>query len=147
MRRLAIAVMAMGALLGLGASGASAQDAPADPAVTVDGAAGLAPVDVFEVSGLVDDIVAEEISKAITRAETDDAQALILQLNSTQAVVSDERMVDPRRAAARRFGAGRSLGRSVRWPGPRPPRPTRARRSGVGHGTGGDSGTSVRRWS
>ena len=47
----------------------------------------LAPVDVFEVSGIIDPIVASEIELAIDRAEQNGAQALVLQLNSRSAVV------------------------------------------------------------
>ncbi len=101
MRRLAIALIAAGAVLGLGsgARGAGAEPATTDspPPSGVGSpssglAADLAPVDVFEVSGLLDGIVADEIGKAIDRAATDGAQALILQLNSKQAVISEQRM-------------------------------------------------------
>jgi membrane-bound serine protease (ClpP class) len=88
-RRLAITFLIAGAALGFGWGGDAAsaqQDEASDPA------AALAPVDVFEVSGLIDPILANEIEQAIDRAESNDAQALILQLNSRQAVVSRERM-------------------------------------------------------
>ena len=103
MRRLAIALLVAGAVLGLGAGGrAGAQTSPdEDPAVGTgagDAAAQLPSVDVFEVSGLLDGIVAEEIEAAIERAQTDGAQALVLQVNSKHAVVSDERMIELMRA-------------------------------------------------
>ena len=109
MRRLAIGLLAAGAVLGPGAgafagvgggqpvagaqqqgSGAFARAAAEEPTAADQ----LAPVDVFEVSGLLDGIVADEIGKAIDRAETDGAQALVLQVNSRQAVVSRDRMVE-----------------------------------------------------
>jgi membrane-bound serine protease (ClpP class) len=92
-RRLLIALVAAAAVFGLAPTGdgASAAGTPA-PDPGGDAAAGLAPVDVFEVSGIVDPIVAREIERAIERAETDGSQALILQLNSKQAVVSRDRM-------------------------------------------------------
>jgi membrane-bound serine protease (ClpP class) len=51
-------------------------------------------VDVLLVSGLFDEMVVDAIENAIDDAAADDAQALILQVNSRGAVVSDERMED-----------------------------------------------------
>jgi membrane-bound serine protease (ClpP class) len=45
------------------------------------------PVDVLQVSGLIDPIVVGAIDDAIDRAEADGAQALVLQVNSRGAVV------------------------------------------------------------
>ena len=70
-------------LLSLGAGHAHAQGTP-PPAE--------GPVDIVEVSGLVDDVVADDLTKAIDRAEAGGAQALIVQMNSKGAVVSPERM-------------------------------------------------------
>lgn len=89
MRRLLIAFAAVAAGVVLGAAPTSAQGV--EEPVSSD-AADLAPVDVFEVSGLVDAILVEEIGDAITRAETGDAQALILQMNTRGAVVSRSEM-------------------------------------------------------
>jgi membrane-bound serine protease (ClpP class) len=82
----------IGALVALGvavalfpAGSASAQEAP----VT-----GTAPVDVFEVSGLLDAPVADGIERAIDRAEADGAQALVLQMNSSDATVSRGRVAE-----------------------------------------------------
>ena len=80
MRRLLTAVLAAMAASALWASTAGAQDA--------SDASQLAPVDVFEVSGLIDDIMVDEIVEAIELASAGDAQALILQMNSRAAVVS-----------------------------------------------------------
>ncbi len=83
MRRLAIALLGAAACLGaLSASGhpAAAQGAADDPG----------PVDVLQVSGLVDPIVVDAIDQAIERSTEDGAQALILQVNSRGAVVSDD---------------------------------------------------------
>ncbi len=85
MRRLAIALLVAGAVLGfLSGSRAGAQTSVDVPS----------PVDVFEVSGLVDPILADQIDQAIDRAEENGSQALVLQLNSKQAVVSRERMAE-----------------------------------------------------
>jgi membrane-bound serine protease (ClpP class) len=85
-RRLAITLggllLSGAGLLGL-AGTASAQS-------TGDSAEG--PVDIVEVSGLVDQVVADELTKAIGRAADGGAQALVVQLNSKAAVVSSERM-------------------------------------------------------
>ena len=96
MRRLAIGLLTAAAVLGFGAGArADARAAAAAPVVAADpsnAASQLAPVDVFEVSGLLDGILADEIGKAIDRAETDGAQALVLQVNSKHAVISERQM-------------------------------------------------------
>ena len=56
------------------------------------GAEALAPVDVVEVSGLVDEIVADYIEESIDRSETNGAQAVILQMNTKGAVIDRARM-------------------------------------------------------
>lgn len=91
MRRLAITflVAPLAGLAGLSllSTVASANDesgaTPADE---------LAPVDVFEVTGLLDSVMVDAIEDAITTSEDNGSQALILQLNTGGAVVSDERM-------------------------------------------------------
>lgn len=64
-----------------------------DGGTSSDAASGLAPVDVVEVSGLIDEIAAQSIEKSLTRSESNGAQALILQMNTRGAVVTRERMV------------------------------------------------------
>jgi membrane-bound serine protease (ClpP class) len=81
LRRLAIALIALGAVLGL-ASAAQGQET------------GTPPVDVVEVSGLLDDVNADFVRRSIERAETDGAQALVLQMNSKDATVSREVVAD-----------------------------------------------------
>jgi membrane-bound serine protease (ClpP class) len=58
------------------------------------GADALAPVDVVEVSGIVDNIVAESIGDAIKRSQNNGAQAVVLQFNTKGAVVSRDRMAE-----------------------------------------------------
>lgn len=84
MRRLAIALVALGAVTGL-ASAARAQE----PATATPG-----PVDVIEVSGLLDEPLADFIERSIERAEADGAQALVLQMNTKGATVGRERMTE-----------------------------------------------------
>jgi membrane-bound serine protease (ClpP class) len=96
-RRLAILFMATGAVLGFSGSAHASTDTavPNETEVTTSfesGAVGLAPVDVLQVSGLMDDIIVEEIERAIERAESNGAQALVLQLNSKAAVVGRDTM-------------------------------------------------------
>jgi membrane-bound serine protease (ClpP class) len=57
-------------------------------------AAELMPVDVQEVSGLLDGIQADAIEKALVRSAGSGAQALILQVNTRGAVISRARMVE-----------------------------------------------------
>lgn len=71
----------MGVLSANGASAASEADK-------------LAPVDVVEVSGIVDNIVAESIGESIQRSQSNGAQAVVLQFNTKGAVVSRDRMAE-----------------------------------------------------
>jgi membrane-bound serine protease (ClpP class) len=57
-------------------------------------AANLAPVDVVEVSGLIDEINADFIISSLERAEQDGSQAVILQLNTRGSVISRSEMED-----------------------------------------------------
>jgi membrane-bound serine protease (ClpP class) len=50
------------------------------------------PVDVFQVSGLIDPIVVSAIDDAIDRADSSGAQALVLQVNTRGSVVSRNEM-------------------------------------------------------
>lgn len=52
----------------------------------------LAPVDVVEVNGYIDQIVVRSIEQAIDRAESSTSQAVILQVNSLGGVVSSQQM-------------------------------------------------------
>ncbi|HEX4983460.1 MAG TPA: NfeD family protein [Ilumatobacteraceae bacterium] len=88
MRRLLIGLLAGTAIAALSSSlsaggAVSAQD---------DGAVG--PVDVLQVSGLFDDIIVDAIGEAIERADEQGAQALVLQVNSRGATVSDDVMAE-----------------------------------------------------
>lgn len=69
---------------------ASAQDDGANDSAPSES---VAPVDVLQVSGFIDDILVNEIGDAIERAETGDAQALILQVNSDGTIVDDRIIV------------------------------------------------------
>ena len=62
-----------------------------DPAEVTD-ASQLAPVDVLQVSGIFDKIVVRSIIEAVEHAESNGSEALILQLTSRGAVVSDDEM-------------------------------------------------------
>ncbi|MDW3215929.1 MAG: NfeD family protein [Ilumatobacteraceae bacterium] len=84
MRRLLIGMLAAIAAFSAVAPGAAAQDE----------AEATAPVDVLQVNGLFDDIVVAEIGAAIDRADDQGSQALILQVDSRGAVVSDEAIAD-----------------------------------------------------
>ncbi len=93
MRRLAITflVAPLVGLAGLSLFGSVAvSKAGADDSAATE----LAPVDVFEVSGLFDSVMVDAIEDAITTSENNGSQALILQLNTGGAVVSDERMTE-----------------------------------------------------
>ncbi|MCU1366270.1 MAG: hypothetical protein JWN39_1909 [Ilumatobacteraceae bacterium] len=108
MRRLAIILLASAAGIGLLAPRASASTPPTtDPGATAPSstaadnatsnagatdAADLAPVNVVQVSGLIDEILVDKIVTSLRDATTDGSQAVIFQFNSTGAVVSRDRM-------------------------------------------------------
>jgi membrane-bound serine protease (ClpP class) len=73
---------------------ASTPSAPVETTGSSDpvDASELAPVDVLQVSGIFDKIVVRSIVEAIERAESNGSEALILQLTSRGAVVSDDEM-------------------------------------------------------
>jgi membrane-bound serine protease (ClpP class) len=77
LRRLLIGLATTAAVICLAGPSVRAQDDGAPPG----------PVDVLQVSGLLDPIVIGAIDDAIERADTDGSQALVLQVNSRGAVV------------------------------------------------------------
>jgi membrane-bound serine protease (ClpP class) len=80
-RRLASALCGLLlAVLAVAASGGALASAQSQPT--------QAPVDIVEMSGLVDRVIVDDVIKAIVRAGTDGAQALVIQLNSKGAVAS-----------------------------------------------------------
>ena len=93
MRRLAIGLLGAAAVLAFAAPAHAAPDD--DGSGDTDApAADVNPVDVLQVSGLFDEIIVNAVSDAITRAEDEGSQALVLQVNSKGAVVSDEEMTE-----------------------------------------------------
>jgi membrane-bound serine protease (ClpP class) len=51
-------------------------------------------VDIVEVSGLVDPVVVDFIERSLDRAITDDAEAVVLQMNTRDAAIDRDRMAD-----------------------------------------------------
>ena len=87
MRRLLIGLLggiAVLAAIGSDHTVSAQQEQPAQPQVE--------PVDVLQVNGLFDHIVVKSIGDAIDRAVDKHSQALVLQVDSRGAVVSDEEM-------------------------------------------------------
>lgn len=82
-RRLNFALLASALAISFGASNSAHAEG---------GINDLAPVDVVEVNGLIDEIVVHDIERAIDRAEASTSQAVILQVNSLGGVVSSERI-------------------------------------------------------
>ena len=83
MRRLAIILLTAAAGVGSFSSSTHADAIPSDQ---------LAPVDVVQVSGMIDEILIDEISLSISQAGSNGSQAIILQMNSSGASVSRDRM-------------------------------------------------------
>lgn len=77
MRRLVIALGILLSVLAFGGSIASAADE-------------VAPVDVLQVDGLLDHVVASEIIDAVERSANNGAQALILQVNSKGSLLTND---------------------------------------------------------
>ena len=77
MRRLVIALGILLSVLEFGGAAVSAAD-------------DVAPVDVLQVDGLLDHVVASEIITAVERSATNGAQALILQVNSKGSLLTNE---------------------------------------------------------
>jgi membrane-bound serine protease (ClpP class) len=100
LRRLAIIlfVAAAGlALVGPQVARATAPPSTDPPTTSVNEDAtdaALAPVDVVQISGLMDEILVDKILTSLHDANTDGAQAVILQVNSAGAVVGRDRMAD-----------------------------------------------------
>ncbi len=86
------AVTTTGTTAGATAGATTGTTATPGAAGTSSSSAEPAPVDVLKVSGLLDPIVADNIEQAIGRAETDGAQALVVQLTTDGAVVDAARM-------------------------------------------------------
>ena len=85
MRTLAIALMTGIAVLGLTAGDVAAQ---AESDTTVP------PVDVLQVDGFIDHVVAAEITAAVDRLATNGSQALVLQVDSQGATIPDDDLAD-----------------------------------------------------
>jgi len=95
MRKLILSVALAGcAVFGILDSVMTGAVGAADPTSTSSSSAGLAPVDVQEVSGLLNEIQVQAIEKALVRSAREGSQALILQVNTRGAVVSRERMAE-----------------------------------------------------
>ena len=97
MRRLAMIVLAAAAGVGFlappASAGSTATDVSSRPAATpLADPPQLAPVDVVQVSGLIDDIEYDKITTSIDDAVAHGSQALILQVNSRGATISPDRM-------------------------------------------------------
>jgi len=96
LRRLAISTLTlMAGLTLLGPSVQAQSDDTVAPEVVSDTPADtpsdpVGRVDVLQVSGFVDPILVEAIGEAIDRADADNSQALILQVNSDATVVDDD---------------------------------------------------------
>lgn len=69
------------------------------PSIRAQDSLDPAVFDVFQMSGLLDDIVADYLERLIDETERAGSGGLVLQVNSTEAVISDERLV----ALARRI--------------------------------------------
>jgi membrane-bound serine protease (ClpP class) len=98
LRRLAIGLLTtVAGLIFVGSTaGAQTDEPPTEtPTETPTGpAADVGRVDVLQVSGLFDPILVRSVESAIERADREESQALILQVNSTGTLVSDDVVED-----------------------------------------------------
>ena len=67
-------------------------DAPTVDSIEYDPSAGV--VDILQVSGLLDPLLADFIIDGITDADADRVRAVILQVNSTGSVISDDELAE-----------------------------------------------------
>ena len=51
-------------------------------------------VEVIEVSGLLDDVLAEALENSIVDAQKKGANGLVLQVNSREAIIPDQKLID-----------------------------------------------------
>ena len=88
-RRITLALTMIGMAVGIlaFAPAAGAQD-------TLDTSTDSAVFDIIQVSGFVDEIVADFIEQSITEAELADSGGVILQVNSSATVISDARLIE-----------------------------------------------------
>jgi membrane-bound serine protease (ClpP class) len=96
-RRLAIALVALAAGLGVLALGGAR---PAGAQTAGGAAAPLGVVEVIEATGLLDEVVADDIATTLDRTATDGTAAVILRLDTTRAVVPAARVADLARRIA-----------------------------------------------
>jgi len=107
-RVLSLAAVLLGAALVMGLPAAAA----ASNTTGVAAQAGPGVVDVVEVSGYLDPIMADFIERSIDKAVADGSLGLVLQVNSSRATVDDQRL---RELADRIAGAGVPV---TMWVGP-----------------------------
>jgi membrane-bound serine protease (ClpP class) len=86
-----LVALSLSGLFGAGAASAGPQ-APARPAAPAQAADEGGRVSLVQVSGLLDPVLAELIESKLAEAEREEFVALVLQVNSTGTVVSDERV-------------------------------------------------------
>jgi len=93
-RRLTLALTMIGLAVGILAFSppAGAQDSIAQE--TIDTTSGSAVFDIVQVSGFIDEIVADFIEQSISRAEEENSGGVILQVNSSATVVDDARLIE-----------------------------------------------------
>ncbi len=82
--------VAVGALLALGSNAAAGASGSLDETA----AASSGVLDVVEVSGFLDPIMADFIERSIEQAAAKGSLGLVLQVNSPRAIVDDERLVE-----------------------------------------------------
>jgi len=93
LRRLAIGILTLAALVGLLASPTHAQSGD-ETETDGDGSETVGRVDVLQVSGYFDPIIVRSVEDAIDRAVDQNSQALVLQVNSDGTVVDDDAIED-----------------------------------------------------
>ncbi|MYJ35596.1 MAG: hypothetical protein F4071_06620, partial [Acidimicrobiaceae bacterium] len=106
-RVLSLAAVLLGAALVMGLPAAAASNTTG-----VAAQAGPGVVDVVEVSGYLDPIIADFIERSIDKAVADGSLGLVLQVNSSRATIDDQRL---RELADRIAGAGVPV---TMWVGP-----------------------------
>ncbi|MGI9607285.1 MAG: NfeD family protein [Acidimicrobiales bacterium] len=91
MRALA-AVIVLGATVVMASGPVAAQDDDTDPTLNEVGDAGF--VDVIEVNGLIDPVLADFIEDSLDNSRRNGARAVVLQMESEGVAISDERLAE-----------------------------------------------------
>jgi len=92
-RRITLALTLIGLAFGILALAPSAGAQEGSAQETIDATTDSAVFDIVQVSGFIDEIVADFIEQSIAEAVSSDSGGVILQINSSDTVIDDDRLI------------------------------------------------------